>query len=363
MVNETFRPTRRGFVAGSGALLGAFVGATTMGRSQAAPLRLNIFGGVDAWPVYVMHEKAFLDFTLTPTPGSVAQFQHMMAGDADLALTAMDNIVAYDEGQGDPTVAGPFDLVGILGIGPGFLKLVVRPDVTSYEQLRGKALAVDAPGTGFSFVLRRMLEKNGIPPGQYSFVAVGSTQRRFDAMVAGKAAGGVVSTPFDLLGQQKYGFHVLSSAIETLGHYQATAIMVRRSWAAAHRPAIVAFVRAYRQAVAWLYDPVNRTEAAAILVRNAGLPAELVTQIAPAILGSATSYARDGRFDLAGVNMVLELRSAYATPKKELGAATKYIDQSTCEGRLQHEQVNARSSERGAFRRTPSCLRGNQRSY
>jgi ABC-type nitrate/sulfonate/bicarbonate transport system substrate-binding protein len=328
MQDDAFRLSRRRFVAGSAALAGAFAGATAVGRTQPAPLRLNIFGGVDAWPVYVMHDKGFLDCTITPTPGSVAQFQHMMAGDADMALTAVDNVVGYDEGQGDPAVTGDLDFVLVLGIGPGFLKLVVRPDITSYEQLRGKVFAVDAPGTGFSFVLRRMLQKNGIMPGEYSFVAVGSTQHRFDAMVAGQAVAGVVSSPFDLLGQQKYGFHVLNSAIEVLGHYEATAVMVRRSWATAHRPAVMGFARAYRQAVAWLYDPANRTEAMAILARNADLAPDLVAQIAPAILGSPASYTRDGKFDIAGVNTVLELRAAYAVPKKSLGTAAKYIDQS-----------------------------------
>jgi len=329
MQHAEFRPTRGAFVAGTSALIGAFAGATAIGRSQPVPLRLNIFGGVDAWPVYVIHDKGLLDCTLTTTAGSVAQFQHMMAGDADLALTALDNVVGYDEGQGDPTVTGPFDLAGVIGIGPGSLKLLVRPEITSYAQLRGKTFAVDAPGTGFSFVLRRLLEKNGIMPGEYSFVAVGSTQRRFDAMVAGQAVAGMVASPYDLLGQQKNGFHVLSSAIDILGHYEATVIMARRSWAAAHRPAVVAFVKAYRDAVAWLYDPKNRSEAMAILAKNnADLPPDLVAQIAPVVLGSPASYTRDGKFDVAGVNTVLELRAAYATPKKDLGTAPKYIDPS-----------------------------------
>jgi ABC-type nitrate/sulfonate/bicarbonate transport system substrate-binding protein len=328
MQNDGFRPTRAQFVAGSGAAAAAFAGAVTPGSAQSAPLRLNIFGGVDAWPVYVIHDKGLLDVTITPTPGSVPQVQHMMAGDADVAFTAMDNILAYDEGQGDPSVPGPFDLAGIFGVGPGFLKLVVRPEITSYEQLRGKVFAVDAAGTGFSFVLRRMLEKNGIAPGEYSFVAVGSTQHRFDAMVLGQAVGGVVATPFDLLGQQKYGFHVLGSAIDTLGHYQATAVMARRSWAATHRPEIVSLVRAYRAATAWLYDPGNRREAIGILARNAELPADLVTQIAPLVLGDPASFSRTGAFDVAGVSMVVELRSAYAVPKKPLAPAANYIDQS-----------------------------------
>jgi ABC-type nitrate/sulfonate/bicarbonate transport system substrate-binding protein len=311
---------------------GACVGVPSIVRAQTVPLRLNVFGGVDAWPIYVIRDKGLLgragfDVTITTTPGSVPQFQHMMAGDADLALTAMDNLIAYDEGQGDPSVPGPFDLAGYLGMASGTNKLVVGPGITSFAQLRGKPFAVDALATGFSFVLRRILEKNGIAPGEYSLDPLGATQRRFDAIAAGQCVGAVVSTPFDLLGQQKYGFHVLASALETLGHYEATIIMARRSWAAAHRPALSAFVRAYRDAVTWLYDPANRTEAMAILVRAADLPADVVAQVTPAILGSPY-FTRDGAFDIAGIQTVLELRAAYATPKKALGPPAKYIDTS-----------------------------------
>jgi len=116
------------------------------------PLRLTYVRGPDAWPIYVLYEKKLLtggfDLALTTTPGSVPQFQHMLAGDADLALTAMDNVVAYDSGQGDPSVTGNLDLRRLPRHRSGFAwKLVVRPEITSYEQLRGKTFAVDAPGT------------------------------------------------------------------------------------------------------------------------------------------------------------------------------------------------------------------------
>jgi ABC-type nitrate/sulfonate/bicarbonate transport system substrate-binding protein len=323
--------SRRGFVAGSGALVGSIAAGSGIANAQTTPLRLSIFGGLDAWPVYVIHDKALLkgyDLTVTPTTGSVPQFQRMMAGDADMALTAMDNIIAYDEGQGDPAVQGTFDFAAFLGVGPGFLRLLVRPEITSFEQLRGKTFAVDAVGTGFTFVLRRLLEKNGIAPGEYSLVPLGSTQKRFDGMVAGRCIGGMVGAPFDLLGQQKYGFHVLGTATETLGHYQATVVMARRSWMATHKPTVAAFVKAYREAIVWLYDPANRTEAMAILARNAEFAPELVAQVTPGVLGSAASFSRTGAFDVAGVNTVVELRSSYITPKKTFGDVAKYIDPS-----------------------------------
>ncbi|HEV8022141.1 MAG TPA: ABC transporter substrate-binding protein [Candidatus Lustribacter sp.] len=320
---------REQFLTAGAAAAAGVAGSGGIARGQATPLRLNIFGGLDAWPMYVLHDKGFLtgyDLALTTTTGSVPQFQHVMAGDADLASTAFDNVVAYDAGQGDPSITGDLDFFAFLGVGPGALRLVVRPEITSYEQLRGKAFAVDAPGTGFSFVLRRMLEKNGILPGEYTLISLGSTQKRFDGMVAGQCVGGVIGAPFDIIGAKQYGFRVLGSALDVLGHYQAGVMMARRSWAATHRPVLIAFVRAYRAAAAWLYAPANRAEAMAILARNTDLTPDIIAQVTPGVLGSAGAYTRDGAFDLAGVKTVMELRAAYAVPKKQIADPQAFID-------------------------------------
>jgi len=318
---------RKHVIAGGAAI--ALAGVGLAARAQATPLRLNIFGGVDAWPIYVLNEKGLMpgyDVAVTTTTGSVAQFQHMVAGDADIGLTAIDNVIAYDSGEGDPAVTGTLDFVAFLGIGPGSLKLLVRPEITTYEQLRGKAFAVDAPGTGYSFVLRRMLDLNGLAPGDYSFVPLGSTQQRFNGMVSGQCVGGIVAAPFDVMGVQQYGFHVLGNALDTLGHYQATVMMARRSWVATHKPVLVAFVHAYRAARAWLFAPANRVEAMAILARDAGLDPAIVAQMTPGVLGSQVSFSRDGAFDLAGVQTVMDLRAAFASPKKTIANAQTFID-------------------------------------
>ena len=96
--------------------------------------------------------------TLTPTPGSVYQFQHLSAGDFEIGSTALDNIVAYDEGEGEAPLPNPADFAAIMGGDSGFLQLWARPEIGSYADLRGKLLAVDAIRTGFTFVLRRMLQ-------------------------------------------------------------------------------------------------------------------------------------------------------------------------------------------------------------
>jgi len=94
--------SRLAFVGAAAAALTAplAAGAQTPGR----PLRMIFFPGGDMLPATIAAQKGFfarenIAAVMTPTPGSVYQFQHLSAGDFDVAMTALDNAIAYDEGQ------------------------------------------------------------------------------------------------------------------------------------------------------------------------------------------------------------------------------------------------------------------------
>ena len=57
-------------------------------------------------------------------------------------------------------------------------------------------------------------------------------------------------------------------AQDVLGAYQGLVGTARRSWAGRNEAAVIGFMRAYRSAVTWLYDPANREIAEALLVAN-----------------------------------------------------------------------------------------------
>ena len=42
-----------------------------------------------------------LDVHLIPTPGSLAQMEGLIDGKFDIAMTAIDNLIAYMEGEGE----------------------------------------------------------------------------------------------------------------------------------------------------------------------------------------------------------------------------------------------------------------------
>jgi ABC-type nitrate/sulfonate/bicarbonate transport system substrate-binding protein len=165
------------------------------------------------------------------TRGSVEQIRGLLAGDFDVAHTAADNVMAYVDREGaDLFVFAVVDL----GVGQ---TLVVRPEIASFDDLRGKPLAVDALDTGYAFVLRRMLEKNGLNWGSYELMAVGSTPQRVQALQDGRAVGALLSSPAE-------GLRVLAPASDYFPLYPGLTAAATRRWAKDHASELVGYTRA-----------------------------------------------------------------------------------------------------------------------
>src|SRR5690606_32224530 len=193
-----------------------------------------------------------VEVNLTPTPGSEYQMTNLHAGKFDIAMTAIDNVVAYQEGQGPVALDDP-DFFAVMGTDNGFLTLVAAPDVRSIADLKGRKLSVDAMTTGYAFVLRRILEEHGVGVGDVTFEASGGVLERWTALQEKKHAATLVVTPFEMMAEAK-GFRVLARASDMLGAYQGGIGAVRRSWARSNSTALAGFIGGYREGVAWLYD-------------------------------------------------------------------------------------------------------------
>jgi ABC-type nitrate/sulfonate/bicarbonate transport system substrate-binding protein len=295
-----------------------------------APLKVIVFPGGFNWPIWVAQEKEFFTangvaIELTPTPSSVFQLTNLIDGKFDIAITAIDNLIAYREGQGEEPRVGP-DLVAVMGGDHGFLKLVTVPEVKSFAELRGKTVSVDARTTGYAFVLFELLDRNGLREPDYSVERAGGVLQRFQALMEKKHAGTLLLSPFEVQAEAK-GFNVLAVALQVLGQYQGLVAGVRSSWAAANRDALVGFIRAYVKAVDWLYDPANKAEALAIFSKNLpNVPKDGIEAAYRILLDPKEGFERRAAIDMQGVDRVLELRAKWAEPKKALGGSTKYYD-------------------------------------
>jgi ABC-type nitrate/sulfonate/bicarbonate transport system substrate-binding protein len=296
-------------------------------------VRLVVFPGGFNWPVWVAQEKGGfvrqgIALVVTATPGSVVQLTGLIEGRFDIAITLIDNVVAYREGQGEVPAVGS-DLFAFMAADTRvFPTLVTLPGITGYADLRGKTLSVDALNTGYALVLKAMLEQGGLGPSEYRLESVGGAQERYDAMLENKYAGCLLNSPFEGLLHAR-GYRLLDTAIAVLGKYQGQVAAARQAWASANRDAVVGFVRAFVSALAWLRDPRNREEALAIYIRNTpGADAAAAATAHAILFDPVRGFSAEAAIDPEALAKVIELRSRHGRPPKALGAPSDYYDPS-----------------------------------
>jgi ABC-type nitrate/sulfonate/bicarbonate transport system substrate-binding protein len=294
---------------------------------------VNVFPGGFNWGLYVGQDKGFfaehgIAVKMQGTPNSVTQMTDFSQGRFDIAMTALDNIVAYVEGQGEAAIGPQPEFIAVMGSDSGFLSLVSSPSIADIRALAAKTLSVDAMTTGYAFVLYEIMRRNGLDKdrGDYGIVRAGGMAQRWNALREGRHAATLLSAPYNVIAKN-HGFTELVKATDVIGPYQGNVAAVRRSWARQNRSKIVSYIRAYRRSIAWLYEPANRD--AAISILRAHLP-QMPHAIAEAsyaeLLDPARGFFRSCDIDREGLDCVLALRSRYGLPSRQLNDPEKYRD-------------------------------------
>jgi len=292
---------------------------------------VNVFPGGFNWAIYVAQERGLFEnngirVKVQATPGSVAQMTGLSEGKFDIAMTAVDNIIAYVEGQGEAPIGPQPEFFAFMGSDTGFLSLVTAPDVKAIADLKGRTLSVDALTTGYAFVLLDILLRNGLHDGDYSVDKVGGMVQRWTALRERKQDGTMLSTPYNILAKAE-GFTQLAQATKVIGHYQGNVAAARRSWAAANKDKVIAYIRGYVAAIDWLYDRSNRDEAVRLLRKNLPqMSQDLAERSYDELLAPEDGFFRQGRMDMEGLKTVLDLRGRCSKPAKLLGDPMKYYD-------------------------------------
>ena len=299
--------------------------------SDATRIRVIEFPSTALLPHYVAVERGFfeaegLNVELTATPNSVFQITNLIDGNFEIAGTAIDNVVAYQEGQGVAELSREPDLFAFMGAGQVNLGLVVQADIGGYSDLKGTTLAVDALSTGFAFMLREMLEINGVGHDEYELIPVGATKARLEALVAGDHAGALLNPPFTQFGEAA-GLRVIDYSQTALPSCQIGVMAACRSWAMANPQALQNFIRAELQAIDWITDPTNAEAATDALERNmTGMDRGGAKAAMKNVLDPDLGLAGSDIIDAAGVATILALRSKYGEPQKDLTDPDRYID-------------------------------------
>ena len=279
--------------------------------SAATPLRVMGFGGSSNWPLFVAQERGFfgaegLDVRISGARDSTTQLTDLAEGRIDIAMTAFDNVVAWDERHGEAQA-----LVAFLGVNNGGRSsLIAAPRIGRAAQLRGGRLGVDAAASGYALVLQELLHREGVEPREYVLLSVGGSRQRWEALRDGRVDATLLNAPYDAIAENA-GFRRLASS-SVLGSYQGSSGAVLRSWAEANAAAIESFIRAYIAGVDWLHDRANQDAAIGILVRHLpDMRREEAQRSYRELVMEPGGFSPRAAFDLEGARTVLALRRAY----------------------------------------------------
>lgn len=305
--------------------------ASPNNNSEPSLETVNVITFQGGWnlPLWVAQEKGFfknnsLKIDISYTKSSPELIKGLLDNHYNIAIAGIDNVIAYQEGQGAIAVNDP-DMFAFYGVDNGLLSLVTNNNIKNINDLKGKKVSVDALNTSYAFVIKNYLEQNGVTQNDVEYSSVGSTHDRFNALLAGTTDATLLRTPFNLQAKAK-GLTILASGNQ-LGDYQGTVGIATRTWASANEDVLIKYIRSYVSALNWLYDTNNQQEAEDILVnKSPGMDKTLAKLALQELLYNGLQH--DAMINPKGVKNVMLLRSKLANPQKALSDENKYFDNS-----------------------------------
>jgi len=125
--------------------------------------------------------------------------------------------------------------------------LMVKSTVSKVEDLKGKTIAVAAPGSLPNLLINAILEQHKIPPSDVRFANLGGDLDRFKAVVTGLADAGVVAAEFMAVAPKDV--KMLISGHEALPNYVRLCLTMTGKTLASRRADAVNFVAAEMEAL------------------------------------------------------------------------------------------------------------------
>lgn len=282
-------------------------------------LLVNVFN-VDAGLIVARAKGIFaaagLEVDVMVTPNSTDQMRGLSLGSWQIVSTAFDNVLGWSGREGA-------EIVAIAQVAQGItLPVYVRPEIKSWEDLRGKPLAVDAVDTAYALVLRRILLAHGLEMerGDYTLLPKGATGHRLESMIQGESFAGVLNPPWDAKADAA-GMNRFADQREILPNYPGGVFAVNRKWANDNRAMLTKYLTAWDQGLRWAQDVKNRDEAIKLIA-----DAEKMDE-----KNAATRLRQlpsNGRLNLAGLQTVLDLRVQFGLTPPMGQDLPKYYDES-----------------------------------
>ena len=273
-------------------VVASLVAGAAIFAAPAAPAAETVTVGTvgqasaNLWPVFIGLNKGFfaaedLKVDVVYVQSSAQLVQQITAGSLDICMSTglVDPMRAIGMGA-------PIAIVRVEVQAPPYA-LLGKPGIKSLKELKGKVISLGGPKDITRIYVERMLEPNGVKPGEFDMVFAGATAARASALLAGAVDAAILLPPFNFQAVAA-GFNDLGLTIDYVKDLPFSGTVVNVRWANAQKPILQKLLAAHTRSVAWFEDARNRSEAVQILVAASKLKQEDVEK--------AYDFMRNGHF-------------------------------------------------------------------
>jgi ABC-type nitrate/sulfonate/bicarbonate transport system substrate-binding protein len=284
----------------------------------------NSARGVSALAIAVAQRKGFLeregiDFKVVGLRGTSFQVEELDKGNVEVVNTAMPYLIQ--------AVLKGSNSVGVVG-GPAnqVYSLIAKPEIKSFDDLRGKMVGMSLAVDTISIASRMLLEKHGLQDQAYRTKELVGTPVRADCLSKGECDAVPLGQPDDILFMQM-GYNKLGDSLEVIPALQFSVIAARRDWAQANPDAVMRLTRAIGGTYKFMRDKANRDEVARLATEATGAPIDVMrTVLAFYYEPDRGVMPKQGEIDMAGVAKVIELLGRSGDLKAPLPAVERFVD-------------------------------------
>ena len=255
--------------------------------TPAAELRLGYFPNITHAPALIGVTNGYFQQELGSTTLTTQTFNAgpdavnaLLGGSLDAQFIGSSpaiNAFAKSNGEAVRLVAGSTY---------GGAQLVVSPDITSADQLKGKVVATPQAGNTQDVALKKWLKENDLPQGGPDGVTVQNIDnpRTLDLFKAGEVAGGWLPEPWSSR-LVDAGARVLLDERDLWpdGKFPTTVLIVRTQFLQEHPQTVEALLRAHQRSIEF----TTTQQAQAKTVANDAIKKITNSALAPAVLDRA----------------------------------------------------------------------------
>jgi NitT/TauT family transport system substrate-binding protein len=263
-------------------------------------------GNSPDWIIYIARTKGFfkdnnLQVDMFSAQSTAAVIQQVIAGSGQIGGGGLtDPIFAMDQGA-------KVSLLRIqMGVPP--YSLWAKPQIKTFKDLHGKTIIVGGAKDITRIYFERMVAPHGLTKNDYSLIYAGTTSARYAAMASGGADAAILLPPFSFRAKGQ-GYSLLGDLSTYVKDIPFTGLVVGNDWALAHKPLLVAFLRAYQRANDWFYNPANKAEAVNIFVKESNQSKADVEKTYD-YLSTINAFAKDGTVTSSSIATIVKVMSA-----------------------------------------------------